>query len=326
MKISTLAILALSSQGLTNVASQGTIVDNFNPSAPFDPSNNDPYFYFANPLGGGEFYVGNDADIDQQANEIIQTAEPFEVTIGLGPLGGLDHVKTLQYRSQPFAPGNEGIVSYELRLSGSVSLPSHPFPPELVSNPEDDLRLASLAMNILDLETFIVADFFLTNTGIWAFSERLPFGWTFPDGVYAAYSQVKRVADRTPDQVHDFKIQYDKLAGEIRWYVENTLVLSTNTIGTPMPEENGVMTLLDHGGTAEIVSPNSFFCGWGQFTLLDMTDPNNSDSTQGLVRLSDVEGFYVKPASFWDVNSEEENRLFGQGVTSIIQKFKVGTK
>lgn len=295
-----------------------TVVDNFSSASPFDPSTGDPYFYFA----AGD-YVGDDADIVQGPNSITQTAVPFTRTFPQDPNGGLDHVKSLQYRTQRFVPGIIGKVEYELQISATVTLPEVlPFESALVSNPDDDIRLAASSMNVLDLETFIVADFFLTNSGIWVLNERLPFGWTKPAD-YAAYTQVKRVGDRSPGDIHNLKITYDKVAGEIQWFLEDNMVLSTNTLGTPIPEENGILTIIDHGGPNEIVSPSGIFCGWGQFTLLDAIDPNNPGQTEGLVKLSDTKNFYIVPEKFSDKKSDEANRLYEQGATSTIYKFRV---
>ena len=293
-----------------------TTVDNMVSS--FDPSNVDsPYFYFGIP-GVISF---NEAVITQENGAVTQTIQAHSTTFGPSPNGVLDHVKTLQYAKALYAPSEpNGKVRYELQMSGKQLLPeSLPFPSEYVTNPDDDLRLGSAAMNAADFTTFIVADIFLTNTGIWALNERLPFGWA-PGNIYQAYTQVKRVADRNPDDVHELAIEYDKGQGAIRWLVEGVVVAETTQIGFPDPSFD---TVINHGGTPTAVAPDSMQFGWGQFTFLDAIDPNNVEGQLGLVRLNPDPNFYQSPAAFYDDISLDENRLFGQGTTQTVFKFKV---
>lgn len=179
-----------------------TTLDNFN-KEDFDPADPDSaYFLFGFPPIG---FVGDDGDAETSSSCVVLEAAPQAKTVPLGPLGGLDHVKRLQYRKETFIPTEHGKVTYDLKMSGSASFPD-PLPAifsDGVSNPDDDIRLGGIGMNAIDLDTFIVADFFLSNTGIWALNERLPFGWGIPPlepspGVnYAAYSQVFKVGERT---------------------------------------------------------------------------------------------------------------------------------
>lgn len=67
-------------------------------------------------------------------------------------------------------------------------------PYTIYGNREDDIRLGSCAVNFIDFEKMLVADMFLTNTGVWALYERLPFARS-ETNIYAAFTFVKRVAD-----------------------------------------------------------------------------------------------------------------------------------
>jgi hypothetical protein len=219
------------------------------------------------------------------------------------------------------------ILRYTMQFKGQTfGTGSHPFG-AAVTDSEDDLRLACVAMNMLDYETFVVANFHLTNKGIWAFYERLPFGQnsTGPLGFYRAFSSTKRVASRTAEQVHELVIEYDKDAGEIRWYVGTELVMTADNIGVPIADDPSVKLILDHGGTDTTVSPNGLNAGFGIFTLLDMSDPLEAGmSNTGLVRLNSIEGApYQNPSVFVDEDSDEANRLFGQGAEITVYNTKV---
>jgi len=84
-----------------------------------------------------------------------------------------------------------------------------------VRNPDDDLRLASVAVSVSDPETSIVFDFFVTNKEIYAFYERLPQARTAL-GNYAAFSSMIPVAQRSPGDQHHLKICYDQAYGVAR--------------------------------------------------------------------------------------------------------------
>ena len=245
--------------------------------------------------------------------------------------GGLDHVKWLAYMNHLSSygyPGFDAPTSGELAcetwVSGrSYGVGEHPFG-DAVANPNDDLRLGSVAMNSIDFDTFMVFDFFLTNRSIYAFYERLPFGrGTY--GNYAAFSFQIPVGSRRPGDTHNLKIAYNKSAGTVRWLVNGREVYRVSDIGRLIDRK--YMTI-DHGGdipTAPVV-PNQLNCGMGMFTLLDAHKP----SDQALVRLSSAPDFYFdpkrgapRPQTFLDNLSLETNRLFGQGAELSMVKYQV---
>jgi hypothetical protein len=110
---------------------------------------------------------------------VVSESDPRSV----GLPGGVDHVKWLVYANPCRAvatpdsiPTHQGKVGCEAWIGGrTYGTSGHPFG-SAVSNASDDLRLAAFAMNTIDVETFMVFDFFMTNEGIYAFYERLPFG------------------------------------------------------------------------------------------------------------------------------------------------------
>lgn len=296
------------------------------------------WFYFA----AGP-YVGNDGIVTTSTEGLrvvssginpttgqpafVRTLGQEEVNGGLA--GGLDHVKWLAYMNHLSSGGYPGFdapstgeLVCETWISGrSYGVGEHPFG-DAVVNPNDDLRLGSIAMNTIDFDTFMVFDFFLTNRGIYAFYERLPFG-RGTHGDYAAFSFQIPVGSRRPDDSHHLKIAYDKSAGTVRWLVNNKEVYRVSNIGYRIDRK--FMTI-DHGGREVAVSPNQLNCGMGMFTLLDGHKP----SDRALVKLSTTPDFYFDPKqgepiaqTFVDNASLDGNRLFGQGAELRITKYQV---
>ena len=268
------------------------------------------------------------------------TGEPaFTKTVGQegasdnpGVPGGLDHVKYLTYMNR-FAstgfPGFEAVpgeeLVYEARIGGqSFGNDANPFG-DAVDDPEDDLRLGSVAMNAIDVETFMVFDFFMTNKTIYAFYERLPFGRT-PANDYAAFSYQIPVASRSPGEIHRLRIAYDRSAGVIRWLIGGQEVFRVDNIGQRIDPQ---FLTIDHGGVepAQPLELRQLWGGMGAFTLLDAALPSGT----ALVKLSLAPDFYFDPVTgepeeFEDDDSLPENRLFGQGVELRVEKYVVSSR
>lgn len=293
--------------------------DQFTQHSGFDPSKpTSKYFYdffdYTTTTIVNTLYLG----------QLNQSVNPYTNTVPFGPLGVLDHVKALQYVKTAFKPGyKQGVLSFKMNI-GCVNYgaENHPFPSEYVTNANDDLRLASCAMNIVDMDTMIVADFFLTNQGIYAFYERLPFTRTQSD-YYHSFSQAKRVGDRNATDIHSLIIVYDSKHRTLSWFVGTDRVLFVSMIGYPSSDPN-IVTLLDGGGQNTLVQPTSFNVGFGEFTVLDARDYWNPSADVGLVRLNDASDInYVVPGSFYDDVSLSSNRLWGQGSDLIADNLLV---
>lgn len=211
------------------------------------------------------------------------------------------------------------------RMSGrTFGTASHLFG-AAVLDPDDDLRLASVALNTVDLETWMVYDFWLTNTAIYAFYERLPFGRQ-QLGNYAAFSFQIPVGSRRPDDWNDLAIAYDRAAGTVRWLVDGEERFLVDRIGHHIDRQ---YLTIDHGGNEETVESRQLNVGMGMFTLLDGCLP----SGQALVRLSDAESVYFDPVhgepaslTFVDEKSAETSRCFGQGAELRIGRFDVTSR
>lgn len=270
----------------------------------------------AHPVSGHPMFTRSMACERQQP----QTALP----------GGLDHVKWLVYSQETHGDfpgyrctGSEPLTFEAVYRAETFGTEHHPFG-GAVSAHDDDLRLACGTMSIIDFETLLVFDFMLTNRGIYAFYERLPYARDRL-GHYASFSFARRVADRTPGDWHRLSIGYDDIAGTVTWAVEGQTVMRVDRLGYLL--DRGEM-LLDHGGEEVAVRPQQLACGFGMLTLLDAARPGGGS---GLVRLSDQPDFYFDPqrgsphpARFVDEDSMDESRLFGQGAAIEIRGYSVG--
>lgn len=290
-------------------------------------------------------YVGDDGVVttsNQGLNVVasgtnVDTGQPaFVRTIGQeedngGLPGSLDHVKWLAYTnhlSSSGVPGFDAVPGQELSCQATVrgqafGTAGHPFG-DAVVDPDDDLRLASVALNTIDFETFMVFDFFLTNKRIYALYERLPFGRT-ADHRYAAFTFMIPVAERSPEDWHHFRIAYDRSAGTVRWLIDDEEVYRIDRLGFRI--DRGLLTI-DHGGREESVEPRQLACGMGTFTLLDAALPSGTS----LVRLSSAPDFYFDPLigeptaeNFVDEDSLPSSRLFGQGAELHVRRYVVSS-
>ena len=304
----------------------------------FDATGSGNWFYFT----AGPF-VGDDGVETTSAHGLQVSAPAFTKTVSQvdSVPGGVDHVKWLVYANR-FANGVPGFAAEpgrELAVEATVSAQTfgtenHPFE-DAVVDPEDDLRLASAALNGIDFESWMVFDIFLTNKQIYAFYERLPFGRGAPLGNYAAFSYQIPIATRTPGAEHKLSTVYDRTAGTVRWLVDGKERFRVNRIGYHLDNQNPPLDLdrqnltIDHGGDEGLVEPKQLDFGMGMFTLLDGQLP----SGKALVRLSAEPGLYFDPVAvppaaqtFVDPNSQLGSRLFGQGAVLHVERFAVQSR
>ncbi|HEY1294264.1 MAG TPA: DUF6081 family protein [Chloroflexota bacterium] len=303
------------------------------------------WFYFATPDGA---FVGDDGNTFTTHGTLTvapkgtnpHTQLPAysktvaqEQTSGLP--GGLDHVKWLVYMNHLASSGVPGFdaplgqkLVCQTTLGGFTSgTGGHPFGSAVV-DPQDDLRLASFALNAIDFQTYMVFDVFYTNKRLYALYEHLPFGRASmggPFGEYAAFTYAIPILTRTPGDFHTVAIAYDRAAGVVSWLVDGQEKFRVNNIGFRIGRTN---MLLDHGGTEQSFAPTQLDCGMGTFSLLDSHGAQN----KGLVQLSTMPNFYFNPTAgvptpevFVDQRSPQSSRLFGQGAILTALRPSVGT-
>ena len=318
-----------------------TFKTGFSVGAPGSPAK---WFYFA-----AAGFVGDDgiattspSGLSVRSSATFEGHPAFAKTVAQeqssGLPGGFDHVKWLVYMNH-FAstgvPGFDAVSGQQVVCQSTIGGRSfgnaqHPFG-SAVTNPDNDPRLAAMAMNVIDLDTFMVFDMFFTNQGIYALYEHLPFArasFGGPYNEYAAFTYVIPIASRTPGDTHDLAVAYDKQAGVVRWLVDGKEKFRVDRIGFRIDRK---FMLLDHGGDDTDFSPNQLDCGMGMFTLLDGHAPQGDVTGKGLVRLSTVPGFYFNPAvgaptgeAFVDPDSQTSSRLWGEGAELSVRVATVG--
>ncbi|MBF6328250.1 DUF6081 family protein [Nocardia transvalensis] len=273
-----------------------------------------------------------------------RTGEPaFSLTVpqeppnGQGLPGSLDHVKWLAFMNHTATSGYQGFDAVDgeelacetKKLSGrTFGTAAHPFGAH-VADPDDDLRLASVGMPVLDPETSMIFDFFVTNKRVYAFYERVPDSRPRL-GNYAAFTYAIPVGDTKPGAPHDFRIAYTPAQHTVRWILDGREVFRVDRIGELLPTRDNLM--LDNGGEPTIVKPRQLSCGIGLFTILDGAQPG-ARMDSGLVRLSSAPNHYFRPStgapnpqSFFDDYSAASNRLFGQGASLSLQWYSVSSR
>lgn len=246
-----------------------------------------------------------------------QEDKPSENPYGLP--GDADHPKWLVYTNHI---ASTGVPGFDLLPNQEYACESEMWgqtygvdrDPYHRADPQADPRLASYSMTAVDLETFIVADFFITNEEAYVLYERLPFA-RGTLGNYASFTHTIPVMRVSPNEHHKYALAFDKTAGTIRWLIDRREVFKVTKMGDYLSDRK--LVTIDRGGDEAIVSPRQIVCGIGTFTLLDGYRPGDV----GLARLASTPGYYVDPdthtgdANFLDNQSLPDDRLWGQGAT-----------
>lgn len=235
-----------------------------------------------------------------EAPGILVTAESFTQT----NTSGLDHVKWLAYHNVPIPirSGQEAVI--EAKVAGQQifsniaagtctgSLSANGLYPAAfdgyVRDAQEDIRLCAAALNSFDPATLMVADFFFANNKGYAFYERLPFNKTAQND-YWAFSHAIPVFERAgTDPINEFyTIQIVWTNTTVSWVVDGQVVYKVQRLGYPIDEK---YRILNHGGTAPTdgVTVEGVRGGFGLFTLLDMSLPDNYARQLGPVPLTNL--------------------------------------
>lgn len=163
------------------------------------------------------------------------------------------HVKALTLCSGALAPPDDGplIVAVDMaaRMLGTERNPFGVDP--------GDPRLSAAALVVLDPDSGVVMDFFVSNDRLYALYERLPFAQGRL-GPYPAFTTLFRTPVATaPGQWHRYEIRYFPADDATEWWVDGSRVHRQARIGAPPGEEG------------PIVKIKSVRFGGGLFTLLD---------------------------------------------------------
>ena len=226
-----------------------------------------------------------------------------------------DHVKWMadtQHLSSNSVPGFDAVAGEELQCTmwargQTFGTGGHSFG-SAVKDPSADLRLASFALNTIDIETGMVFDVWMTNEAIYPYYERLNLSGK---ATYGVFSSVFPPVRRTSGEQVKVTVAYSRAAGVVRWLADDLEVARVDKIGFPAA---GATTIIDHGGSPEAAAPRQLNCGMALFTLLDGGLP---PSGTGLVSL---EPPYAFPTAFAGGPT-----LFGQGAELRVERFEIAS-
>jgi len=209
---------------------------------------------------------------------------------------GHDNVKALIYSTAEFGPGPRGLLTVETEMRvETFGTARNPYGADA-----GDVRLGCGALNTIDPKTFMVFDFFVSNSRIVPLYERLPFAQSDDDRYPAFTELIASAVPTSPGQWHRYAIAYDRTGDRAEWRVDGAIVAERSFVGAP-PGERG-----------PVVKVNSLKIGGGLFTLLgdlhnDRARSGDCEKTPGLDPLY-------------------QRCLFGQGVSAEFGPFKVITE
>ncbi len=209
---------------------------------------------------------------------------------------GHDNVKALIYSTAEFSPGERGLLTVEADMRvETFGTERNPFGAD-----GGDVRLGCGAFNTIDLKTFMVFDFFVSDSRIVPLYERLPFGQS-KDNPYPAFTELIPVAVPTSrGQWHHYAITYDRTNDRAEWRVDGRVVAERNAVGAPSSE------------CGPIVKIDSIKVGGGLFTLFG--DLLNDQARAGdREKVPGLDPRYVRT-------------LFGQGAKVEFRPFKIMRK
>lgn len=209
---------------------------------------------------------------------------------------GHDNVKALIYSTAEFDPGERGMLTVEADMRvQTFGTERNPF-----GVAGGDVRLGCGAFNTIDLKTFMVFDFFVSDNRIVALYERLPFAQS-KDNPYPAFTELIPIAVPTSQgQWHSYAITYDRAKDRSEWRVDGQVVAERGAVGAP-PGERGPIVKID-----------SIKVGGGLFTLFGdlLNDRARSGDRE---KIPGLDPHYART-------------LFGQGAKVEFRPFKIVRK
>lgn len=203
-----------------------------------------------------------------------------------------DHYKYTAVFYQPFpvAVGNETWV--ESTMAGLQLFPLAPtndpcliapllYPAAYdtyVRDPLEDLRLCCSGLHVVDEVSFMQYQLVFTNRRIWAVYSRLPFGKAGPGPDYFSFVHAVPVYTRSgADPINEFaRLQIAVGAQTVRFFVNGDLKLSVPLVGLLLDDQTRILSQpAADGGFAEPVQVSSIQAGFGTFSMVDASVPDN---------------------------------------------------
>lgn len=256
------------------------------------------------------------ANLKQNKDHVQITALPHTRDGEKGNYGVLDRVEywitNNDALNDTLTPSMYGGSSHRFRASTQVhGVRKHLYPKALVTNPDSDYRLATNLYSIADLNAEIYAAIGLTNEAAWLFYVK--------NTGEGRFFQTKKIGYRSPYDIHDMRIDWDKQANSFTWFLDGYKVAHTDHIGLPSGQFRHMVDYADEDYNEvypEVMRPvvNSV-----QFS--DHVDPNNPASDTHLVAIEE-DDTYSEDAVFYNLDNDYTLRKFGQGTVSQLYSLK----
>ena len=204
-----------------------------------------------------------------------------------------DNVKALIYSTAEFSPGHRGLLTVEAEMRVTTfGTESNPFAADA-----GDVRLGCGALNTIDVKSFLVFDFFVSNSRIVPLYERLPFAQS-KDNPYPAFTELIPITiPETAGQWHRYAITYDRVNDRAEWLVDGEVVAVRTSVGAPPGEK------------APIVKIDGLKIGGGLFTMFGDLNNDRARGGDGL-KTPGLDPLY-------------QRCLFGQGVKAEFKPFRI---
>lgn len=280
-----------------------------------------------------EDLVFDNAHLRQQVDHLEFVTIPYRVTGTQESRGFNDQFEAAALNDEVIGIEDGERIRLKTRISGeTVGTEHHPFPAELVTDAQDDFRLASVHASLFDTDNNAVFAFWLTNKGIWA-AYTTNVNPEKPDVL--AFIQSRRLATRAgKDAIHNLAIEYDSNYNKVTWFIEGKPIWWVDRIGYPSHDRYAEIIRTSNGNYSSLIRPRNFQGILSSANTLDARDPNKHDYRDyrdyeqpppgpALVKLVGEPNdlfFYSSDTTFSDNLSLHRSRLFGQG--SIIKAYE----
>jgi hypothetical protein len=258
--------------------------------------------------------------------------------------------KFLLLLKQEFAVNQQEIFFEVVAGTNQIFKGSPPFPKEFrqrIRNIQSDYRLCSGGPMLYEPNLGLELGFLDTNQAIYIFYGRHTIFHSTKEVTGARFAAVNQVLRKGSSHRETHKFTIGVSPSLIRWYLDDHPVFEVSHIGHRLLDRYQV---LEHGGEASILKPQSFKFGFGHFTFLDHqlpqsttfidrdTDPTNVTfrSETGLCMLEpelnyrevlpDImgqQGPILPRYTFATTSDHSRFRYFDQGVCSVIASMTV---
>lgn len=226
------------------------------------------------------------------------------------------------------AAGEKLKVEFDLSFE-LLNAHAHPFGTN-VTNADDDFRLGTCVVVVQEgTNAFCTMH---TNEADWGFHEKFAYpgmtGTVNPD--FKGYVNGKRLGTHSKGKYQKVAMLLDNDAGEISFYINNKLTHKVTNMGV-FPVGGGGRDFIafshQEGAKNEPIKFTRPGVSVACVAEIDKPDPNDLESTVGLVNFNSPDELFNMPTSFVYGNDQSDISLskshFGQGIKLGVRKFKV---